>query len=337
MIQNRLHALSRIWFGLGLLSLIVLAAFGINAFVPTASPIAVAVLLGLLIGNFVGWPKRADPGTAFAAKRLLRLGVALLGIQISLSALAAIGLPGLALVLLVVFGTFFGVQLLGRVFGLAQPFRWIVGAGFAICGVTAVAAVAPVARANRQEVSYAVAMVALFGTLSIAIFPALSSAMSLSEVTAGAWIGASVHDVAQVVATAAIVGPTALDVAVVIKLTRVLFLVVIVLMVAWLARGQQVTASTAPKLPRFFSYFPGFIVGFLLMVALGNSGILNEAQIDLGILASRVMLTFGCAALGVGVSWNSIKSLGGRPLFMGAIAWALVATVALGGVLLVGL
>ena len=325
--------------GIALLGVIVAIAFVINGFVPTASPIAVAVLLGLLVGNFIGWPSSASAGTTFAAKRLLRLGIVLLGLQISVVALIDIGLPGVIVVLLVVFGTFFGVQLLGLIMGVKKPLRLIVGAGFAICGVTAIAATSPAARANKEQVSYAVALVALFGTISIAVFPAMAAWLELDQLTAGAWVGAGVHDVAQVVATASIIGPEALDVAVVIKLTRVLMLVFIVLLITWLARSGESNdaAKQAKGTVRFFSFIPAFIVGFVVVVLIGNSGWLSEGLIDFGVLVSRVLLTFGCAALGVGVSWAAIRSIGPKPLVMGAVAWILVAGVALGAVLAVGL
>ena len=324
--------------GLLLLSGVVALAFGVNSFVPAASPIAVAVLFGLMIGNFLGWPAFAKAGTEVAAKRFLRIGVVLLGLQISFLSLREIGVPGLAVVLLVVFGTFFGIQLLGRILNVDEPLRLIIGAGFAICGVTAVAAVSPVARANKAQVSYAVALVALFGTLSIAVFPAVAGALALNEVTAGSWVGAGVHDVAQVVATASVIGPAALDAAIVVKLTRVLMLVFIVLLVAWLA-GKN-TGADMPALPmskKWRMYFPPFILAFLVAILIGNSGVLNDTWLDAGVLVSRVFLTFGCAALGVGVSWVAIRAVGARPLIVGAIAWVLVASLALVGVIAVGL
>lgn len=327
--------------GLGLLSVIVAIAFGINSLVATASPIAVAVLIGLMVGNFIGWPKIANPGTTFAAKRMLRFGVALLGLQISFTALVEIGLPGLGVVVLVVFGTFFGIQLLGRLFGIDKPLRLIIGAGFAICGVTAVAAVSPVAKADKGQVSYAVALVALFGTLSIAVFPAIAAALALGQVTAGSWVGAGVHDVAQVVATASVIGTEALDAAIVIKLTRVLMLVFIVLIVGWLAQHHSVGGPNEEQktsvAARFFTFFPPFILGFFAFVVIGNLGWWGEGIDDLGVLVSRVLLTFGCAALGVSVSWAAIRSIGAKPLVMGSIAWLLVAGVSLGAVLAVGL
>jgi len=324
--------------GLVLLTGIVALAFAINSFVPAASPIPVAVLFGLMIGNFLGWPTFAKAGTDLAAKRFLRIGVVLLGLQISFLSLREIGVPGLAVVLLVVFGTFFGIQLLGRIFKVDEPLRLVIGAGFAICGVTAVAAVSPVARANKAQVSYAVALVALFGTLSIAVFPAVAGALSLNEVTAGSWVGAGVHDVAQVVATASVIGPAALDAAIVVKLTRVLMLVFVVLLVAWLAgKSTEAQAKALPLSKKWRSYFPPFILFFLVAIVIGNSGWLSESWLDAGVLASRVFLTFGCAALGVGVSWVAIRAVGARPLIVGSIAWVLVASLALVGVIAVGL
>lgn len=330
--------------GLILLAGIVAAAYAVHSALPYASPIAVAVLLGLVIANTLRWPVRASAGTAFAARRLLRAGVVLLGLQISLGAVREIGLPGVAVVIIVVLGTFTGVQILGRIFGLTPPLRLIMGAGFAVCGVTAVAAVSPIARASRQEVSYAVGLVALCGTLSIAVFPALAALLSMDQVTAGSWVGAGVHDVAQVVATASVIGPAALDAAIIIKLTRVLMLVIVVLLVAWLARSPDAAAVTDAEprggvRPRLapLGMVPPFILAFLGTVVVTSTGALPPAVVDIGGDLARVLLTFGCAALGVGVAWQEIRSLGIRPLLAGLTAWVLVAGLALAAVRAAGL
>jgi uncharacterized integral membrane protein (TIGR00698 family) len=212
----------------------VALAWGVNRVWPTVSPLTVAVVLGVLAANLL--PDRAlgatRPGMQIAAKRVMRLGIVLLGLQLALADVLHLGWRTLVFVVAAVFATFFGTQWLGRRLGLPGRQPLLIATGFAICGASAVAAMEGVTRrpdADQENPDsdpvVAVALVTLCGSLAILVLPLLRGPLGLADPTAfGHWVGASVHDVGQVVAAADSGGPAAVHGAVVVKLMRVAML-----------------------------------------------------------------------------------------------------------------
>ena len=143
--------------GLGLIAAIVGVAFLINDFQPAVSPLALCVAFGFAVANFGRWPSFAAAGTGLASKKLMRIGVALLGAQVSVVSLKAIGLKGVLTVILVVTFTIFGILALSKVFKMSGELGLLIGVGFGVCGATAVAAIRPQTRATKEETSYAIA------------------------------------------------------------------------------------------------------------------------------------------------------------------------------------
>ena len=323
--------------GLGLIALFVAIAFEINKLQPAISPLALCVLFGFLTANFIKWPDWADAGTKLASKRIMRIGVALLGFQVSVSALKAIGWRGVITVLLVVTFTIFGILLLSKLFGMTGELGLLIGVGFGVCGATAVAAIRPQTRATEEETSYAIALISLCGTLSILVLPILGHLMHLSTHTFGAWTGAAVHDVGQVIATASIWSQSAVASAIVVKLSRVCLLAPIVLVLSlrhrkYLKSTGQSEGSTA-KVP----LIPLFVIGFIAAAFFHNSVSLPTRLTEDIVFTSKLLLGAGLVALGSGVRWNSIRKIGAKPMVMGLIAWIIVAGVALTAVRITGL
>jgi uncharacterized integral membrane protein (TIGR00698 family) len=190
--------------GLALIAAVVAVAFEIHNLQPAISPLALCVAFGFLIANFASWPSFASDGTALASKKLMRIGVALLGAQVSVISLKAIGVKGVITVILVVSFTIFGILGLSKLFKMTGELGLLIGVGFGVCGATAVAAIRPQTRATQEETSYAIGLISLCGTLSIFVLPFLGHLMGLSDQTFGAWAGAAVHDVGQVIATASV-------------------------------------------------------------------------------------------------------------------------------------
>ncbi len=166
------------------------------------SPLVVAVVLGALISNLGFLPESSRPGLGYASRKLLRVGIVLLGLQLSIAQVRELGVPGLALVIIVVAITFTGTQWLGRKMGLSHGLSLLVATGFSICGASAIAAMRPVSDADDDDMAYAIALVTICGTLAIFVLPAVGEFIDFSGVRFGSWVGASVHDVAQTVATA---------------------------------------------------------------------------------------------------------------------------------------
>ena len=320
--------------GLALVAACVAIAFAANAAVDSLSPLVVSVVLGAMVANVGLVPEAARPGTTFAAKRLLRAGVVLLGLQLAVGDMLALGGKGLALVVVVVTATFFGTQWVGRRLGLSPGLSLLVATGYSICGASAVAAMEGVSDADEEDVAYAVALVTLCGSLCIALLPVLQGPLGLDATAFGTWTGASVHDVGQVVATASSAGAVALHAAVVVKLTRVVLLAPLVAGVSLARRrhGKAVPARGTRRPP----LLPLFVAGFLAAVALRSTGVIPDGWLANAKSLEKVLLSAALFGLGTGVQLSKLRRIGGRPLVLGLGAWGLVAAVSYAGVLVIG-
>jgi uncharacterized integral membrane protein (TIGR00698 family) len=331
--------------GLGLIGAIVAVAFLINDIQPAVSPLALCVAFGFAVANFGRWPSFAAAGTSLASKKLMRIGVALLGAQVSVVSLKAIGLKGVLTVLLVVTLTIFGILALSKLFKMSGELGLLIGVGFGVCGATAVAAIRPQTRASEEETSYAIALISLCGTLSIFTLPFIGHLLGLNDQTFGAWAGAAVHDVGQVIATASVWSDEAVQSAVVIKLARVCMLAPIVLILS--IRHRRYLTSVAiqndkdgvavstqnTKVP----LIPFFVIGFIAVAIIQNTFDIPEGIHSAVVLLSKVLLGAGLVALGSSVRWKSIRAIGPLPMVMGLFAWVIVAGVALAAVQITGL
>jgi uncharacterized integral membrane protein (TIGR00698 family) len=314
----------------------VALAFLVNSFQGAISPLFLSMLFGLLITNTVGWSESEVMN--FVAKRALRLGVVLLGFQISLDQLVDIGLKGIFAVTIVVITVFAGIRWITIRLGLSRSLATFIASGFAICGATAIAAVSSTLLKGKSEservererdISYAVAIVALCGTLSIFVLPFVASLLGLADSTTGAWIGAAVHDVGQVVATAALVSDEAVESSIIVKLTRVVMLIPLVLFLAKESSREEETQDGNSKVALRKSV-PVFVLFFVIVAVINNLLSLDSSIIDAGKEGSKIFLSLGLFAMGLGVKWKSISKLGARPLVIGIALWILSAAFALG-------
>ena len=310
-----------------IIALGVAIAYAINKLEGAISPLFMSMVLGLVLTNTIGWSAEGKEAATFAAKRCLRFGVVLLGFQIAIDKFIAVGARGLLAVVVIVISVFLGVRMAARKFGLSDSLATLLGGGFAICGATAIAAISSTRKVEERDVSYAVAIVALCGTLSVFVIPPLASLFNLDHATAGAWIGAAVHDVGQVIATASLMGPAALDSAVIVKLTRVVMLVPLVLTLSYRSGEKKSLRSSMPT----------FVLGFVLCAIIVNALNLPTSVINSGKELSKIFLSLGLFGMGLGVKWNQIRALGSRPLLVGLGAWVVCATFALGVIRAVGL
>ena len=315
--------------GVALLGCIVGSAFALHMWIPAVSPLSAALILGVIVANTLGWPDRGAAGTQFAAKRLLRTGIALLGVELSLSSLTSLGLTGLLAVTCVVVVTLFAVPAIGRLLGIAPDLSLLIGVGYGICGASAIAAAKPHTQASEQEASYAIGLVAIFGSLSIFTLPALAGLLHLSDPVFGTWAGAAVHDVGQVVATASMRSDAAMRAAIVVKLARVALLAPIILVLSMRNRRASLSLGDATRPP----LMPGFVVVFLGLATLSSLGVVSAGVTAIATTASKVLTAFGLAALGVNVRWRDLREVGGKPLVLGVVAWITIGAAGLAAAL----
>ena len=312
-------------------------ALAIHAAVPALPAMTLAVVLGLLAANLPGvaaWSTgRARPGLNFAGKHLMRAGIVVLGLKVSLIDVVGLGGPALLLITAMVLAAFAGTYGISRLFRLTPPVALLIATGFSICGASAIGAMAAVRRIRQQDTVLPIALVTLCGTLAIGVLPLLVHPLGLGPERFGAWAGASVHDVGQVVATAQTAGAAALAVAVVVKLTRVVLLAPLVAVAGLHHRSQQRNdAADAGNDARGGRppVVPLFVLGFLALAALRSTGWLSPAVLDGAAVLQDLLLGMALFGLGSAVRIAQLLRTGLRPLLAALASWLLIAVLGLG-------
>ncbi len=306
-------------------------AMVLNSLVPTVSPLLFAIVLGAVVGNLWRVPVFFGPGVGVASRRVLRVGIVLLGLQLVLGDLLELGLGMVAVAAVVVAAGMIGTVLIGRALGIPSQQRVLIACGFSICGAAAVAACDGVVDAKDEDVATGIALVVLFGTIMIPLVPLLVTILNLDAVKGGFWAGAGIHEVAQVVAAAGIIGGGALKGAVIVKLTRVLMLAPVMAVLGLLQR-RAIPGNSHVKPPPLI---PLFVLGFLAMVGVASLEFLPTSALDAATIIQTACLAVAMFALGLGVRIKSLVTVGPTPLLLGTASTVLVATVALVGVMLV--
>lgn len=291
------------------------------------SAMILAILLGMLLHNLFGTPAWAKPGAAFSVRWILRGAIVLLGLQLTVQQLAEAGVSSLLVVAATLAASFVSTKWLGRVLGVERKLAELIAAGTAVCGASAVIAVDSVTRAPDEDVAYAVACVTVFGGLAMFAYPALFPVLGLTPRAYGLWAGASIHEIAQVIAAAFQHGPEAGHAATIAKLARVSMLAPLVLVLGLMrARKGEARQGTLP--------LPGFVLGFVALVVL-NSVVSIPVRLHAGIAqVTTFLLALSLAAMGLATDIRKLKAKGLRPLLLGAFAWLFIAGFSL---MLVGL
>ena len=319
--------------GLTAAALAAAAAWGIHWLVPAIPLLTAAVALGIIVGQLpFARPALTGsfaPGLAFASRRLMRVGVVLLGLKLSLVDIANLGWVTILTTVAIVLLTFVGTIGLGRLFRLPGHQPLLVATGFSICGASAIGAMSGVVRAKDEETATPVALVTLCGTLAIFVLPVFWHPFGLTNLQFGHWVGAGVHDVGQVVATAQIAGPAALAVALVVKLTRVLMLAPMVAITSAVERRRHVDPDPAAKRPPIV---PLFVAGFIVAMLVRTFIPLPPAVLNGADTLQTILLAMALFGLGSAVRLRTLVGTGWRALIVGLLSWVLIAALALGAV-----
>jgi len=300
------------------------------------SAILCAVLLGMLWRNLVGTGAWAEPGLEFAGQTLLRIGIALIGLRLTWTVLAESGMTALPVVIACVSVALIVAMGVGHLLGVPVGIRRLLAAGTAICGCTAIIAVAPILRAEKAEVGIAIACVVLFGSIAMVAYPWLAGAVfGTDAVHAGMFFGASVHDTSQVVGASLIYAqqydaPDAVAVAGFTKFLRTSGLLVLVPVAAmWMARtGREAVADQPKELRR--RALPWFVILFIAFAGLRALGdwvtagtewsSLWQWKLDIAQRVSEILLLCGLAAVGLGITFAHLREAGWRPVLLSFVA-----------------
>ena len=328
----------------------MLAARGLTGASPI-SGVPVAIVLGLLLRNFLPLPKTLAPGLKFCTTTLLRLGIVLVGVKLSVVEMARLGAAGIPVVLAaittgLVFVTWFNKRL-----GLPPKIGTLIAAGTSICGVTAIVSTAPAIDADEREVAYAVANVVAFGLFGMLVYPYLAHALLPGSAAIGLFLGTAVHDTSQVVGAALTyrqiyADDAVLRVATVTKLTRNLFLAAVIPILTWMHRKDGHDDSAAQKAAtNWRSLIPSFVIGFVAMAIVRSIGdtMLGNGQLALGVwdkagwsaltsllgdkVGAQWLLGTAMAAVGLNTSFSVFKGVGLKPFAVGMAGAVVVGVV----------
>lgn len=297
--------------------------------VPGLSALLVAILIGAVISNLRLLPSNAGPAIAWGSKKLLRIGIVFLGFKLSLMSLGAIGFSGIALLILTVMITFSGTLLVGRLLGVPKVTKMLIATGFSICGASAVAAMSSVVDPegkHEEETAQAVALVTIYGTVLMFAIPPLATALQLTDMQAGVWIGASVHEVAQVVAAGGMVSAGALALATVAKLGRVVLLAPLISLWSIIESRSGAVGLDAAKKPPIM---PLFVAGFLAAVLLRTFAPIPGPLLGGFDFVANLLLAAAMLGLGFGVNIQKMIATGWKPLVLGALSTLIAVLVSI--------
>jgi uncharacterized integral membrane protein (TIGR00698 family) len=286
---------------------------------PWVSP-PIALALGLAAALIIGPPFPAHRGKI--TRILLQVSVVGLGFGMNLSAVVEAGRDGILFTIVTIFGTLILGYLVGKLLGVEIKTSHLISCGTAICGGSAIAAVAPVIHAEEDQISVSLGTVFILNSIALFIFPLLGLAFHLTQHQFGIWSAIAIHDTSSVVGAAAKFGEEALQVATTVKLARALWIAPVAMLTSWFF---------AEKSARF--YIPLFILFFLLASVMRSYVPLPDAFYDTLVFLAKKGLTVTLFLIGASLSLATLRSVGVKPLIQGIILWVTISVVSLFAIL----
>jgi uncharacterized integral membrane protein (TIGR00698 family) len=316
--------------GLLLTGTIAAAAFGLRNLsgIAALSPLIIAIVLGLAFRNTVGTPAAFKPGVVFSMRRILRFAIILLGLQLSWSQLVEVGGVGLGIIVLTLVSTFLFTVRLGHWLAVDRKLVELVAAGTSICGASAIVATNTVTRASDEDVAYAVACVTVFGSASMLLYLALEGLLQLTPHAFGLWAGASIHEIAQVVAAAFQNGVDSGNFGTIAKLSRVMLLAPMILVLGCFSvsnvghdRGEASKRQSVPV--------PWFVLGFVAMMLFNSLDLIPQLDKAYFVQTTTFLLAVALAAMGLETDIRKLRAKGWKPLLVGAGSWLFISAFSL--------
>ncbi len=286
------------------------------------SALLLVILLGMAWRSLLPVPRVAEPGVRMAQRPILRWAVAGLGFRLSLGQLWAIGAPALGVVVVsTALALWVGIVIAERL-GVPHKTGLLLAVGGAICGASAVVAADTVVQGEKRDSALAMGVITLLGTLGIVIYPLLGHALRMDPFVYGVWAGASLHEMAQVVAAGFGLGEHAAQVATVVKLARIALLAPVVLWLGWAMRRHHEATGRAHVAP-----VPWFLVLFVVFALVNSTGWVPKPWLDALVKADLWLLCVGMAGVGLQTGFNDLREAGVRPIAAGALQWLTLSAV----------
>ena len=321
--------------GLVIALLIALVAVYLEALlpVPIIGSSVIALFIGLTLNALKKPSQRIVVGLMFTSKKVLKFSIVLLGASLSITTILDVGRLSLAVMFFTLLTCFGGGYFVGKWLGLDWKLSNMISAGTGICGGSAIAALAPVIEAEDKDIAYAMSATFLFDILMIILFPFIGRALNLSDIAYGLWTGTAVNDTSSVVAAGYAFSEAAGDFATMVKLTRTLTIIPVVLIFSIInnrLNKKNATEHTTqqPKI-KLTSLFPWFILAFVALSIINSIGLIPVAISVAMKTISKLLMVAALAAIGLNTDYREIQKAGINPMLHGFIISALVVVVAL--------
>lgn len=309
----------------------------LGKFVPIVGGPVFGILLGVLAAAVVPGLRGAalSPGYAFAAKPVLQASIVVLGTGLSLRQVLQVGGASLPVMLGTLAVALLGAWLLGRALGVRGDTQTLIGVGTGICGASAIAATTAVINAKQAKVAYAIGTIFTFNIAAVLLFPPIGHALGMSPHAFGLWSGTAINDTSSVVAAAYSYGGDAGEYGIVVKLTRTLMLIPIVLVLAVLSARKQARNGRAGAKPGLRAMpwrkiVPAFLIGFVIAASLDTLGLIPQSWHPVLSAFGTFLITTALAGIGLSMRLSDMRAAGHRPLLLGALLWIAVAASSLG-------
>lgn len=291
------------------------------------------IVLGLAVRHLCAPGATFTPGITFGAKQVLQWSIVALGFGLSLDQVAKTGLESLSVTLVTMTVAFLAAWLLGRWLGVHDKLKILIGVGTAICGGSAIAAVAPIIRPDDHDTAFAISTTFLFNVVAVLLFPLLGHAMHLSDLGFGLWAGTAINDTSSVVAAGYSYSHVAGDYATIVKLTRATLIIPICLLLALIVgvrekRRQKQAGSDAGDFS-LARIFPWFIVWFLVASGVRTTGLIPSAMQPLLHILAEFLIVVALSAIGLSADLRKMAASGARPILLGLGVWVAVAVSSL--------
>ncbi|MDC1140718.1 putative sulfate exporter family transporter [Gammaproteobacteria bacterium] len=272
---------------------------------------AASIFLGIIFALII------KPDKSFVSLKIgttpLQIGIVILGATISLPYAWSVSANYLPWISLFVLGSFFAGLVLGKILGIHHRIAFLLSAGAAICGGTAMAAVAPIIKAKPQELLIAMTIVFLLNALAIIFFPIIGGYLEMTNFQFGAWSALAIHDTSSVIGSALTYSNESAQVAATLKLGRTIWIIPLILITNWVINRQAETTK-----------FPRFILFFILAIVLNTALNFNDQVLDVLKTASQLFLMLGLFCIGTQFNVQELKSISGKPLILALLLWMMV-------------
>ncbi|WP_266157682.1 YeiH family protein [Dyella silvatica] len=318
--------------GLLLTVAIALAALGLGRLAPLIGGPVFGIVLGILVRNLVSPGGHYTAGIQFAGKQVLQWSIIALGFGLSLDQVAKTGLESLSVTLVTMTVAFLTAWLLGRVLGVPDKLKILIGVGTAICGGSAIAAVTPIIKPDDHDTAFAISTIFLFNLVAVLLFPLLGHLMHLSDLGFGLWAGTAINDTSSVVAAGYSFSKEAGDYATIVKLTRATLIIPVCLALAFAVAWREKRKTSASGVASDFSLskiFPWFILWFLVASGVRTMGLIPTAIQPAIHLAAEFLIIVALTAIGLSANLRRMASTGARPILLGLGVWVAVSVSSL--------